>query len=871
MESKKTRKNTMPRRRSDPAVGLTSDEVRMRVEDGWDNDASVKVEKSYLRIFRENIFTFFGCVLYGIAILFLIFRAYLSAHGHEDLAGAYFGISKYLYLGPLLFSIVIGTIQECRSKRVLDKLKIVSDSKYTAIRESKETPVSSREIVIDDIIKLDAGSQIPADMTLLSGFVEVNESLLTGESDDVKKDPGEGHNQLLSGSSIVSGSGLAIVTAVGKDTYANRLQAKVKAIVKSKSELMRNIYGIINFMSVFLFLIVAVVFATMAYKIYRWGSDSSIFITEATKDFLAHNYHVQAPTSISLSDPYSWSIILTTASAFAIGVIPTGLVLLTSITLAVSVISLAQKKTLIQELYSLENLSRIDTICLDKTGTLTDGSMSIEELLYVDKGSHEDLDDHLGAFLGAMPSLNSTAKALATAFPPNQDFSIKEVLPFSSTRKRSEVAFKDGMDYQLGAPEYLLLKADEKWRSWSDEKAALGFRVLALTVNGRAALMVVLRDNIRPSAPSTIRFFNENGVDVKIISGDNPVTVSKIAEECGVLHSEKAISLEGVPAEKMADYVKDYVVFGRVSPEQKEALVIALQSQGKKVAMTGDGVNDILALRKANSSISFRSATDAAKSCSDVVLMDNDFGHLKDVVAQGRRVVNNIQRTAILFLMKTVCISLLAFALIPFKKGQSEFTIENIYLMQTGVIAIGGFLLSVESCPRPIKGSFRTNVYPQALAAGLLMLLAALTPCVLNVIEIEGKPLVNADNARSLISLLTTFAGFTVLLKMCIPFTKYRAVVYSVSFLINALLALALPTVYIGGRSWSFGDIQKNGANSELVANFFNFHSRVFTDMGLSEWITIASFVFLAVPLYLLVSRAVYRYFHPEEIKLKDV
>lgn len=844
----------------DPKKGLSSAEVQERKDKGLTNSALVKVQKSYAQIVFSNFFTFFGCVLFGVSIIFLIFRTYLIKTGHEDLAAAYFGISKFFYLAPLIVNIVIGTIQECRSKHVLDKLRLVSDSKYTVVRGGTEVKISSEDIVLDDVVKLSSGEQIAADMQLLSGYLEVNESLLTGESDDVKKEPNEGHDGLLSGSSIVSGSGYAVVVAVGRDTYANRLQKKVKNIVKSKSELMRNIYGIINAMSILLFIIVGVVVGTMAYKIWRWGGDSNVFISQATRDFISQNYGHGVPASISLSDPYSWSVIITTASAFAIGVIPTGLVLLTSVTLAVSVISLAKQHTLIQELYSLENLSRIDTICLDKTGTLTDGSMSVAEVFYVDDSAsnQQALARLLAAFLGAFENPNATSLALIQRFGTSKDLPIQEALPFSSSRKRSEVIFKDGGDVCLGAPEYLLEAIDKKWLDLANAKAAMGLRVLALTLNGRAAMLLALKDNIRPSAHDTIAYFNANGVSVKIISGDNPITVQQIAKECGVSGAEAAVSLENVPLEQMEEYAAKYTVFGRVNPDQKEALVAALQKQGHKVAMTGDGVNDILALRKANSSISFHNATDAAKSCADVVLMDNDFGHLKEVVTQGRRVVNNIQRTAILFLMKTFCISLLAFLLIPFQKGQSEFTIENIYLMQTGIIAIGGLMLSVETSNKPLTGSFKTTVYSRALASGLFMCLGALIPCILNVIpSANGGTLVNSDNARSMISLLTTIAGTVVLVMMCWPFTKYRGLVIGVSTFVDVFLALALPTVYVGGRSWSFKDVLSHGADSELLRNFFNLHSRVFTDLGWIEWTTMGVFVLIGIPLYLLVMHTI--------------
>lgn len=843
----------LDRREPKPDEGLTFEEVEERVKGGFRNDAVVKVEKSYGRIVFDNVFTFFGCVLFAIAVVFLVFRIWLTYNGHADLAEAYFGISKFGYLFPLFLNIVIGIIQECRSKKVLDKLRIVADSKYAAVRNGVCVTVHSDEIVLDDIIELTAGQQIPADLKLVKGYVEVNESLLTGESDTVKKNVDD---TLMSGSSVVVGTGRFLVTAVGKDTYVNRLQKKVKKISKNKSELMRNIYGIINAMSVILVIIVAVVVGTMIYKIGKWGADPSVFITDATKATLDSGLYAEmlASGGLTLNSPYSWSVIITTASAFAIGVIPTGLVLLTSMTLAVSVIDLAKKKTLIQELYSLENLSRIDTICLDKTGTLTDGSMSVAEIIYANNMSQKEKREAaslLGSFLGAMPSSNQTSIALTKRFPVNKLNPVKGIMPFSSARKQSEVVFSDGRDCILGAPEYILAGSDTDYLTTVNMKASEGYRVLAFTVCGSLDMLICLRDNIRPSAPSTIAYFNENGVGVKIISGDNPVTVKSIAAECGVERCELAVSLEGIAVEDVAAMADQFTIFGRVSPEQKEALVTALQKDGHKVAMTGDGVNDILALRKANSSISFQNATDAAKSCSDVVLLDNDFGHLKDVVSQGRRVVNNIQRTAILFLMKTFCIAMLAFFMIPFKKGQTAFTIENIYLMQTSVIAISGFLLSVENCRKPITGSFKTTVYSKALASGLLMAIGALVPCVLSVSWGGSTPILSADNARSLISILTTIAGFTVLFKMCVHFTPYRVFVYAVALVVTIVVAMAFPTIYVGGQSWSLAELLENGSESSIFHNFFNIHNDVFSAFTVPVYVIIGCFVAIALPLYI--------------------
>ncbi len=805
-----------------PIAGLSKEEAQERLLSGLGNAPSKKNEKGFWSILKANVVNFFTLFLFAIAILFAVFYLFLKNAGYSQEASRFFGFSKFGYLIPLLFNIIIGVSTEMHSKKVLDKMKIVNQAKIVVIRDGERLSITSREIVLGDIVEVSNGEQIVVDAELMEGDIEVDESLLTGESVAVRKS--EKGARLYSGSFVVSGAGKALVTAVGESTYANSLSKKVKSIQSEKSQLMKTIYGILDVLSFVLLGVVATVIVTMCIKITLHGDDASVF-----------------PQPMSLSDPIGWAQIVSTASAFAIGVIPTGLVLCTSLSLGVSIVSLSKKKTLIQELYSLENLSRVDVLCLDKTGTLTDGTMRVAKTDYF--GSKEDADSFLGALLWNTKSFNATSSALKEAFPP-VEMRIQEMIPFSSQRKFSGIVLKSGKEVLLGAPEFIcssfknvLAKANEAQKE--------GLRVLALVYDGTPLALYSLEDKIRPSAKQTIAYFYENDVDVKIISGDSPITVSKIAEICGVKNADKAISLEGKTLDEVKELAEDYVVFARVSPEQKEALVSALQEKGHKVAMTGDGVNDTLALRKANSSVTFARATDAAKACSDVVLMDNDFSHLVDVVLQGRRVVNNIQRSSILFLTKTFFIMSLCLFSIPFKAGQMLFTIENVYLFEQAVIGIGGFLLSLENSKKRIEGDFALKVFPSALAGGLLLLVFALTP-----MGLWQCGVLSQENATASISILTIIGGLVVMFALSCPFTKYRAIACSISLLSAILMALSAPNSYLGGQPTTLGMIFGTAFWHEF---FQPWNSEVYVRMEAQSWIVwIYLFVLLtAYPSYL--------------------
>jgi cation-transporting P-type ATPase E len=809
-----------------PASGLSEEEASRRAALGLSNQSKSKSGKSLWGIIKNNVCNLFTFFLFGIAILFFVLNLLLKSQGYDSEAAKYFGLSKYFYLVPLICNIIIGIVTELRSKIVLDRLKIVSQAKVSVLREGKRRKIPSQDVVLGDILIIENGDQVPVDGSLLEGELEMDESLLTGESATIAKE--KIGDKIYSGSFVSSGGGKIIAEKVGSETYSSSLSKKVKAIQSQKSELMRTIYGILNILSIVLIGVVITVVSTMAIKIALHGQDATVF-----------------PEPMSLDDPLGWAQIASTASAFAIGVIPTGLVLCTSLSLAVSIVSLAKKQTLIQELYSLENLSRVDVLCLDKTGTLTDGTMSLVDTFYF--GSKEDADSYLGALLYNTKAFNATSNALKEAFD-EVEMKVNETIPFSSSRKYSGIVLKSGIEVLLGAPEFIC-KGHKEVIEKAKEEQEKGLRVLALTYNGAPLALYSLLDRIRPSAKQTILYFYENDVDVKIISGDSLLTVSTLAANCGVRNAEKAVSLEGKSIEEVKALAEAYTVFARVSPEQKEALVSALQEQGHKVAMTGDGVNDSLALRKANSSITFAHATEAAKACSDVVLMDSDFAHLVDVVLQGRRVVNNIQRSSILFLSKTFFVILLCLFSIPFKSGQMLFTIENLYLFEQAVIGIGGFLLSLENSKKRIEGAFFMKVIPSALAGGLLLLFFTLSVMGLN----QGGVL-SGDNASTLISFLVITGGLVIMFALSYPFTKYRALVFLVSLLSAAVLSFAAPASYLGGAPTTVAMIFGHGEEAKAFWNSFfqPWNSPLFGELTKQSWAIWFYLLALAIsfPLY---------------------
>ncbi len=857
MSKKAVQREPVERIQTSAEVGLTSEQVAERTKKGYVNIATDPNEKTTLKIIAGNLFTFFNVVLMIIAAVFIFFMIYLNAIGREDIVNKYFGFSKFIFLIPALMNVAMGSFQEIKSLSVIKKLRIVTSTKSRVIRDGEIQSVEAEEIVLDDVVAISAGDQATADLIVLSGEVDVDESMLTGEADHVKKRVGD---TILSGSSIIVGSAKCRADKIGDDTYAAELTRKVKSTSGHKSELMTSVMKIIKVLTIGICIVVTVVTATLAYKMSVNGANPDIW----------------NGMKMSLGDPVTWALIVLTDGMFGIGMIPTGLVLTTSVALMVSIAGLTKKQTLVQELYSLENLSRVDVICLDKTGTLTDGTMAVCDVkAFIPM---DEVEAHAKALMGAFEEKNATSQAVYEKFGADEKAEIKEVIPFSSAVKYSGLVYNNGKKLLMGAPDYLIDQNDERF-SYVVERAKEGNRVIALTLDGELIAFIAIEDHIRETAGDTLKFFRENGVTVKVISGDNPLTVSMIAQKCGIVNADKYISLADVPLEDIPKIAEEYTVFARVSPEQKEALVAALQEKGHKVAMTGDGVNDILALRRSDSSITFAKATDAAKSCSDVVLLDNDFSHLKEVVGEGRRVIGNIQKTAVLYLMKSTIVFILAFALIPLAKAQMWFSIENMYMLEAAVIGTGGFLLSLEPRRTPVRGSFMKNIVSQSITAGALATVAVLLPILLNTIpKYYGyTPFIMDDNVRPMMTVLTSIAGVVVVFSMCIPFNKYRSKALAAVLFVASFLGLMLPTSYIGGQAIGADMVRFDAAagqtffDSQLVFEMFRpMNSPVIRELISDDnnFVILRVFLYVAIPAFILVRFAVENFARKE---YKDV
>ena len=857
MNKSRTQKPLIERIQATPEKGLSTKDAEERDKRGYSNIAVDPNKKTTGKIIAGNLFTFFNIVLFIIAAVFIAFIIYLQSIGRSDIVDNYFGFSKFVFLIPAVMNVAMGSYQEIKSLKVIEKLRIVTGAKSKVVRDGKIQEIDAEGIVLDDIVALSAGDQATVDLTVLTGEVEVDESMLTGESDHIKKKPGD---TVLSGSSVIVGSARCRAEKVGNDTYAAELTGKVKSASGHKSELMTSITKIIKVLTLCLCFAVIAATVTLAVKISATGSDASIW------DGL----------QLSLSDPVSWSLIVLTDGMLGIGMIPSGLVLTTSVALMVSIAQLTKKQTLVQELYSLENLSRVDVICLDKTGTLTDGTMSVCEVKAF--APMDEVERHMRTLMGAASDRNATGEAIYQYFGADENADFREEIPFSSANKYSGVVCGDGKKLLMGAPEYLLEEDDERL-TYVAERAKEGNRVIAVTLDAELISFIAIEDHIRETAADTLRFFRENGVTVKVISGDNPLTVSMIAQKCGIVNADRYISLAGVPLEDIPAIAEEYTVFARVSPEQKEALVMALQAKKHKVAMTGDGVNDILALRRSDSSITFAKATEAAKSCSDVVLLDNDFSHLKEVVGEGRRVIGNIRKTAVLYLMKSIVVFILAFALIPFSKGQMWFSIENMYMLEAAVIGTGGFLLSLEPRRTPVQGSFLKYIVSQSICAGALGAVAILLPILLNVIpKALGKAAVIADgNVRTMMTVMTSIAGIIVVFSMCIPFNKYRALTLAAVTGVTASLGLMLPSAYIGGSTIGPAMLAFDQAagqtifDCQLAREFFRPLNSPQVQSLMSDvnnYIVLRLFVYIAIPLFILLRFATENYARKE---VKDV
>jgi len=758
-KQKKNKKEVVPVERYEASykVGLTHDQVQKRIEEGNTNFIKNKNTKTYRSIILGNIFTFFNMLSFIVAFALLMFGSW----------------KQCFFLVIAIANMLIGIIQEIKAKKTIEKINLVSTPVAVVVRDKFENKIAVKDVVLDDILVLQTGKQICADCIVVEGTVEVNESLLTGESVAVKKVKGD---TLFSGSFVVGGKCYARVDKVAGDTYSAKLATQAKQYQKPKSELMGTLNMIITAIGVVIIPIGILVFRTN----YKLLEGNMIQVVEQT-------------------------------AGPVVGMIPAGMFLLTSMALAVGVIKLAKKRTLVQDLYSIEMLARTDVLCLDKTGTITDGTMKVNSVVQIKTDLKYTLDNLVGSMLTALDDNNQTSRALTTHFGYSKDLTAETILPFNSTRKMSGVTFTNGETFVFGAPEYVLKTKNVQVDNLVKTYASKGFRVLLFAqCDGEIkddkipqkrvpVAIVVIEDHIREDANETIEWFKQNGVDIKIISGDNPITVSEVSRRVGVNNADKYISLEGLSQQQVIDAADKYTVFGRVSPEQKCILIKALKSKGHKVAMTGDGVNDILALKEADCSIAMASGSEATRLVSNLVLLDSNFSSLPSVVSEGRRVINNIQKSSSLYLMKTLytfflsifCVSISA--LYPF--APLELTLLEIF-----VIGIPSFVLALQPNNAKIRGKF----LPQLLAnsiPGAVMLFISVIGCYYfdKFIGTDGQ-------FKTMASLAVTFVGLVLLFRLCKPFDVFRGIMFA------AMITLCTLTLALG-----YGFLEYDALNTQNI------------------------------------------------------
>ena len=671
---------------TEPEQGLTAGQVQERLDSGWANEAVESSTKTDRQIIQENILTYFNLIFAVLGVCLILVG---------DFADLLFEVL-------VVANTAIGIVQQLRSKRTIDKLTLLSASRATAVRDGRLTAVKTHELVRDDIVELSAGGQVPADGTVASGQAQVNEGLITGEADAITKCPGD---RMLSGSFVISGKCRLRLERVGADSYASRLMLAAKReSAPAKSEMMRSLDLLIRVIGVALIPIGILLFYNQ-YEVQQLGLRQS---------------------TISMV-------------AALIGMIPEGLFLLTSVALAVSVVRLARNRTLIHEMSAIETLARVDVLCVDKTGTITGPDMEVREVVALDPDSFPEsgIAEILGAFYHAMDPDNDTARAVANRFPDGPDWPVDSVVPFTSAAKWSAVNFTDRGAFLLGAPENVLAGEFAPLEKQTREYARQGCRVLLLAQADSAAegqisgivipaALLVLENPIRKNAPKTFAYFHAQGVEVKVISGDNPVTVSAVAAQAGVEGADDWIDARELKTdEEIAQAVREHTVFGRVVPNQKRKLVRALQSQGHTVAMTGDGVNDVLALKDADCGVAMASGAEAACQVAQLVLLDSDFSAMPQVVTEGRRVINNIQRASSLYLVKNILSFFLAiitlFAGFPY-----PFVPIQLTLISALTIGIPSFFLALEPNHDLVRGKFMHNVLRRAFPGGLTAIIVIL-------------------------------------------------------------------------------------------------------------------------------------------------
>ena len=715
---------------SEQLHGLTDAEIRQRIEQGLVNHNSDIKSKSIKRIVLENLITPFNILNFVLAVMILIVGSY----------------KNLLFMGVIICNIFIGTVQEIRAKKTIDKLSLIAEPKAHVIRNGIKQEIAIHDIVMDDITFLGAGNQVCSDAVVIEGECEVNESLLTGESEPVLKQPGD---HLLSGSFIISGNCHARVEHVGKDNYAAQITDNAKYVKKPNSEIMRWTNRIIKYIGFTLIPVGIALFCKQVFISHQGFNDAIVGVVAAL-----------------------------------IGMIPEGLILLTSVVFAVSIIRLSQHKTLVQELYCIETLARVDVLCLDKTGTITEGTMEVTDVLPLHDTTNEELNIALGSLIHALEDDNPTFNAVKTYCDKYDKLTCNHIVPFSSARKWSGASFDENGSYIFGATEFIL-KDSSPYQEIIKEHSEKGQRVLMLAhsphqiqdkelpaeIHPMAFLFI--SDKIRAEAPDTLAYFAEQGVDIKIISGDNAITVANIAKKAGLKTAEQYVDATTLQTpEEIKEAAQKYSVFGRVTPQQKLDLVKALKEQGHTVAMTGDGVNAVLALKASDCSIAMASGSDAARTVSQLVLLDSNFASMPKILKEGRRSINNLQRSSSLFLTKTIfsTINAILFIFLHF-----DYPFQPIQLTLISALTIGApsLILALEPNKERIKGKYIVNVIRKSIPGAMTM--------VFNIVALAivcSFIHFNSTEISTLAVMITGFAGLLVLLKVSLPFNWIRCALF---------------------------------------------------------------------------------------------
>lgn len=756
MKNRTSKDNTIVRKKvqtrrfnADIRYGLNSDQVNEYFENGWSNEPVEPPSKTVPEIIKSNLFTYFNLVFAVLAALLI-------------LAGSFRNLT---FLPVILANLFIGIIQEIRAKNTLDKLSVLNAPKALVVREGRQFSIPAEELVLDDIVIFKAGNQICADAIVVDGEVSVNESLLTGESDEISKKPGD---ELMSGSFIVSGECYARLDKVGEDSYISKLILEAKAMnSEEQSEMIRVLDKLVGVVGILIIPIGLLLFG------------QQFFFSGA-----------------------SFSKSITSMAAAVIGMIPEGLYLLASVALVVSVMRLASKKVLVHDMKCIETLARVNVLCVDKTGTITENTMEVNGEIPMDgydSQSMAPLKQIISDFASAMSSDNITMKAMKDYFNKPSGRKAVSVSPFSSQFKYSGAAFEDG-SYVLGAPEFVLREDYDNYREQIEQYSSEGYRVLVFgiydgVIDGKALTgkvtplgLVFLSNPIRKEAPETFKYFENQGVEIKVISGDNPVTVSQVALQAGIANADNYIDASTLTTdETIEDAVLRYTVFGRVTPDQKRKFVRALKKAGRTVAMTGDGVNDVLALKDADCSVAMASGSDAAAQASQLVLLDSNFACMPSVVMEGRRVVNNIERSASLFLVKNIFSFLLSLFSVCF---MINYPLEpsQISLISMFTIGVPAFFLALQPNKNIIQGHFLSNVLIKALPAGITDFL------VVGALVVFGQVFeVGETDISTACTMLLAIVGFVILYNISKPMNALRWCVWG-----GCIVGLLGCSIYLG-------------------------------------------------------------------------